>query len=476
MDFYSVLGVTRSSTTDEVKRAYKKLAVKYHPDKNLGNAEVEDKFKEVTEAYEVLSDPKKRDLYNRYGAEGIYKEPFFQQRQKMSPEDIFANLFGENFFNSSTGFGGAEQNVRGFFNDAFFGDGFSTGSAHSTPQASHHGTGCAPQGPSFNTKRYGQTPRRGKDVTFALQVELADLYAGRTKHLKITRNVLCSFCRGRGIIRDSPHAPCVGCKGSGAKVVIQQPRPGFIQHLQTMCTDCHGQGFFIREEDKCTQCRGSRIVAEERTLEVVIERGSEEGQVVIFEGLADQLTPDTVPGDVMVILKQKDDPASKWHRRGQDLVYEHTITLLEALTGFEFYLTHLDGRILHVRSESNTIIKPEGDIKVIEKEGMPYRNNPSVKGHLYIELSVEFPDALTSEQQRGLERVLPAKKPLPKLPDNVVVETITATSVDSIRAAAAASISGNNNSNKKKKGEKRKWYQRVADLFESHSNTDKDRK
>jgi len=469
MDYYSVLGVNRTATSDEVKRAYKKLAVKYHPDKNLGNGQAEEKFKEVSEAYEVLIDSKKRELYNCFGRDGLQKEPTFQQ-QRMSPEDIFASLFGENFFNG-TGYGG-EQNVRGFFNDAFFGDGFFTGgSCCSTPQATHCHTPM-----SSAQRRSGQGPRRGKDVTFALQVDLSDLYAGRTKHLKITRNVLCGFCSGRGLLRDQPQGSCHGCKGTGIKIVVQQPRPGFLQQLQTVCNECHGQGCLIREEDKCPNCRGAKIVPEEKTLEVVIERGAEEGQVVIFEGLSDQLTPDTIPGDVMVILKQRDDPLAKWHRRGQDLVYEHTITLVEALTGFEFYLTHLDGRIIHVQSEPDTIIKPDGDIKVIENEGMPYRNNPSLKGHLYIELSVEFPEKLTHEQQKGLERVLPFRKPLPKLADDIIVETLTATSVDSIRAAAASlNLNGNGVQNKKKKGEKRKWYHRVADLFESHSS-EKERK
>ncbi|KAL2609576.1 hypothetical protein R1flu_028149 [Riccia fluitans] len=362
--YYEILGVSKNASPEELKKAYKKAAMQNHPDKG-GDPE---KFKELAQAYEVLSDPEKRDIYDQYGEDAL-KEGMGGGGASHNPFDIFESFFGS----SSVGgpFGG-----------------------------SSHGRGSRRQ-------------RRGADVVHQLKVTLEGLYSGTSKKLSLSRNVICSKCKGKGS-KTGASSRCSGCQGSGKKVSIRQLGPNMIQQMQHVCPDCRGSGEIISEKDKCGQCKGQKVVHDKKLLEVHVEKGMQNGQKITFQGEADE-APDTITGDIVFVLQVKEH--QKFKRKGDDLFVEHTLTLTEALCGFQFPLTHLDGRQLLIKSNPGEIIKP-GQFKAIDDEGMPHYQKPFIKGRLYIHFDVDFPesDSLNPEQQKGLESVLPPR-PVSQLTD-----------------------------------------------------------
>ncbi|KAK9755823.1 hypothetical protein RND81_01G053500 [Saponaria officinalis] len=349
--YYEVLGVQKDASPDELKKAYRKAAIKNHPDKG-GDPE---KFKELAHAYEVLSDPEKREIYDQYGEDAL-KEGMGGGGGMHDPFDIFSSFFG------GSPFGGGGGSSR------------------------------------------GRRQRRGEDVIHPLKVSLEDLYSGTTKKLSLSRNVICSKCSGKGS-KSGASMTCGGCQGTGMKVSIRQLGPSMIQQMQHPCNECKGTGESISDKDRCPQCKGDKVVPEKKVLEVVVDKGMQNGQKVTFAGEADE-APDTVTGDIVFILQQKEHP--KFKRKGQDLFYEHTLSLTEALCGFRFVLTHLDGRQLLVKSNPGEVIKPD-QFKAIDDEGMPIYQRPFMKGKLYIHFTVEFPESLSHDQVTALEAVLPPK-------------------------------------------------------------------
>lgn len=356
--YYDILGIAKTASADEIKKAYRKAAIKEHPDKG-GDPE---KFKEIAQAYEILSDPEKREIYDQYGEDAI-KEGMGGGGGGHSPFDIFESLFG--------GGGG------GGFGGSFGGGGGRRSRA-----------------------------RRGEDVVHPLKVSLEDLYNGTSKKLSLSRNILCPKCKGKGS-KSGASSHCAGCQGSGMKVSIRQLGPNMIQQMQHVCPDCRGSGETISEKDKCGQCNGEKVVQEKKFLEVHVEKGMQHGQRITFQGEADE-APDTVTGDIVFVLQQKEH--LKFKRKGDDLFTDHALTLTEALCGFQFSITHLDGRQLLIKSSPGEIVKPK-QFKAINDEGMPAYQKPFMKGRLYIQFSVEFPESgsLSVEQCKLLETVLPPR-------------------------------------------------------------------
>jgi len=360
--FYDLLGVTRDVAEPELKKQYRKLAMQYHPDKNPGNPAAAEKFKEISHAYEILSDPQKREIYNQYGEEGLNDNGGGFH----SAEDIFSQFFGGGFFGGGGG-GGPRRGGR--------------------PQQ-----------------------RRGEDLQHPLKVTLEDLYRGKTTKLSLQKSVLCADCSGKGSKNPQAVKRCDGCKGQGIKVTLRQIAPGMVQQMQQTCPDCRGAGEVIREKDRCTRCVGQKTYQEKKVLDVYIDKGMRHGQRVVFSGEGDQ-TPDVIPGDIIVVLQQKEHTSFK--RDGDDLYMEQELTLYEALCGYELRITHLDGRVLRVASASGQVVTP-GDIKCVIGEGMPIHKRPYEKGRLIIRFTVQFPKVLTSESVKMLEKALP--KPKAKAP------------------------------------------------------------
>lgn len=348
--YYEILGVSKSASQDDLKKAYRKAAIKNHPDKG-GDPE---KFKELAQAYEVLSDPEKREIYDQYGEDAL-KEGMGGGGGGHDPFDIFQSFF------SGSPFGGG-------------------GSSR------------------------GRRQRRGEDVIHPLKVSLEDLYNGTSKKLSLSRNVLCSKCKGKGS-KSGASLKCPVCQGSGMKISIRQLGPSMIQQMQHPCNECKGTGETINDKDRCTHCKGEKVVQEKKVLEVIVEKGMQNGQRITFPGEADE-APDTVTGDIVFVLQQKEHP--KFKRKGDDIFYEHTLSLTEALCGFQFIITHLDGRQLLIKSHPGEVVKPD-QFKAINDEGMPMYQRPFMKGKLYIHFTVEFPDSLSPEQCKALETVLPPK-------------------------------------------------------------------
>ncbi|KAK8655231.1 hypothetical protein V6N13_107819 [Hibiscus sabdariffa] len=349
--YYEILGVSKNSSQDDLKKAYKKAAIKNHPDKG-GDPE---KFKELAQAYEVLSDPEKREIYDQFGEDAL-KEGMGGGAAAHDPFDIFSSFFG------SSPFGGGSSR--------------------------------------------GRRQRRGED-----EPSLEDLYLGTSKKLSLSRNVICSKCNGKGS-KSGASMQCPGCQGSGMKVSIRHLGPSMIQQMQHPCNECKGTGETINDKDRCPQCKGEKVVQEKKVLEVIVEKGMQNGQKITFPGEADE-APDTITGDIVFVLQQKDHP--KFKRKGEDLFVEHTLSLTEALCGFHFVVTHLDGRQLLIKSNPGEVVKPDS-FKAINDEGMPLYQKPFMKGKMYIHFTVEFSDSLNPDQIKALEAILPPK-PTSKLTD-----------------------------------------------------------
>jgi len=376
---YDTLGVTRDANESDIRKQYRKLAMQYHPDKNPNNPAAAEKFQEISHAYEVLSDNEKREVYNQYGEEGLK-----EGGGGFSAEDIFSQFFGGGFFGG--GGGGPRRGGR--------------------PQQ-----------------------RRGEDLQHPLKVTLEDLYKGKTTKLSLQKSVLCADCGGKGSKNPNAVKRCDGCRGQGIKVTLRQIAPGMVQQMQQTCPECRGTGEVIKDKDRCTKCSGTKTYSEKKVLDVYIDKGMRHGQRVVFAGEGDQ-APDIVPGDIIVVLQQKEHPLFK--RDGDDLYMEQELTLHEALCGYELRITHLDGRILRVKSTPGVVVTP-GDIKCINNEGMPIHKRPYEKGRLIIKFNVVFPKTLTPEAIKLIDKSLPKPKAKPAVNEEEVEDVTLSEFVQSER-------------------------------------------
>jgi len=366
-EFYDRLGVSPDATNEQIKKAYRKMALKLHPDRNPGDKTAEEKFKALGEAYDVLGDEKKRKLYDRYGKKGL-EEGGYQQR---SARDIFSAFFGPGMF-------GDDEEDSG--------------------------------------------PRRGDDSVNPLNVTLEDLYNGKTSHIAITRNILCPKCHGSGTKSGKSPNKCKACNGRGIRVITTQ-RGFFQQTQQTYCPECHGRGEIIDDKDKCSNCSGKQVVSDRKILELIVEPGMKDNQRITFAGESDQ-APDMEPGDVIFVIRTK--PHDRFKRSGNDLVMTHSISLVEALTGFEFSFQHLDKRNIVVKSAPEQVVKP-GDIMSIPDMGMPVYGRPYTWGRMLVKFDVIFP--LYSEVKPKLDEIrkclpAPAHSSQPPMTDSKT-ETVT---------------------------------------------------
>lgn len=358
--YYDVLGVKPNCAPDDLKKAYRKLALKYHPDKNPNEGE---KFKQISQAYEVLSNPDKRSLYDQGGEQAIKEGGLGGSSGFSSPMDIF---------------------------DMFFGGPF--------------GSGARRQG--------RRQDRRGKDVVHQLSISLEDLYKGATRKLALEKNVICDKCEGRGGKKGAVET-CPGCRGTGMQVQVQQLGPGMIQQIQSACVDCRGQGERINPKDRCKTCNGKKTVRDRKILEVHIDKGMQDGQRIQFSGEGDQ-EPGLEPGDIIIVLDEKEHDVYK--RSGNDLILRMNIDLVEALCGFQKVIKTLDDRDLVITVIPGEIIKP-GDVKCVIGEGMPHYKNPFEKGRLIVQFMVNFPNSLPAEKIPMLESCLPPRPEI-TIPEN----------------------------------------------------------
>jgi len=364
--FYDTLGVKPNANDNELKKAYRKLALKYHPDKNTepGSAE---KFKEISFAYEVLADPEKRKIYDQHGEQGI-KEGGGGAGMH-SPMDIFDMFFG----------GGGGGGMGGMFG----------------------GMGGGRRG-----------PKRTKNLMHQLSVSLEDMYNGTTRKLALQKNVICDACDGVGG-KEGAVVRCTNCRGSGMQVRIQQLGPGMMQQIQSMCGECQGQGERIDPKLRCKKCNGRKVNRERKILEVQVDKGMEDGQKITFGSEGDQ-EPGMEPGDIIIVLDEKEHPIFK--RSGIDLIMQQNVNITEALCGFKKTVPTLDDRTLVIQTVAGEVIKPN-DLKCVYGEGMPTYRNPFEKGKLIVKFAIDFPEALDPHVAQKLEALLPPKSE-PIIPDD----------------------------------------------------------
>lgn len=346
-DYYEILGVAKNASQDEIKKAYRKLAMKHHPDRNPGDKTAEAKFKEMKEAYEVLSDEKKRSIYDQVGPAG------FEQFASGG-----AGQAGQGF----SGFGGGLGDIFG----SIFGEAF-------------HGGGQASQG-----------PERGSDLLYKITLTLEEAVFGVKKQIKLTTLAACDECNGTGAKKGSSVETCSTCHGQG--VVFMQK--GFFS-LQQTCPDCHGRGKVIK--DPCSKCHGQGRIRAEKTLSVTIPPGVDNGDRIRLAGEGEAGPFGGQTGDLYVEVHIKEH--SIFARRGRDLYCELPISFTAAALGDEIEIPTLEGKVmLKIPAETQG-----GKIFRLSGRGVTQVNGRS-KGDLYCTVSVETPVHLSSDQKNMLKK------------------------------------------------------------------------
>ncbi|GCC11115.1 chaperone protein DnaJ [archaeon] len=357
-DYYEILGVNRDTSSDEIKKKYRKLALKYHPDKNK-SPEAEEKFKEISEAYAVLSDDEKRKLYDTYGHEGI--------DSRFSREDIFSGVnFGDVF---SEGFGD--------FFDFIFGGG--------------------------DLGRKGRRPRRGSDLRFDLEITLEKAFKGGKKLVSFSKLETCKVCGGTGAEKGLKKH-CKKCKGSGNISFTRQTLFGVVSQYAT-CPSCKGSGEIIT--NPCKSCNGSGRVQVGRELKIKIPAGIENMARPRIEGEGEPGEVGAPHGDLYVVVHIK--PHEFFRREGSDLLCDIDITFSQAALGAEIEVPALD-RIaklkIHTSTQTHTVFKVKG-------EGMSYMNS-SRRGNLYVRVIVKTPEKITLEMKAIFEKMAEQEKRISK--------------------------------------------------------------
>ena len=353
-DYYEVLGVSKGATDAEIKRAYRKVAKKYHPDMNPGDQEAEAKFKEATEAYEVLSDSTKRSQYDQFG------HVAFDQTAGGG-----AGGYG--------GFGGFDFNG-GDMGD-IFGDLF----------------GGMFGGGGSRARRNG--PTQGAHVRANVRITFEEAVFGCTKELDITLKEECDTCHGTGAKPGTSPETCSRCNGRGQVVYTQQTMFGAMQNVQT-CPDCNGTGKVIRQ--KCSDCGGTGYVSRRKKIEVTIPAGIDNGQSIRIRGKGEPGQNGGPRGDLLVSVTVSRHP--KFQRREYDLFSTEAITFAEAALGATIKIQTVDGPYEHT-------IKPgtQTDTKVrLRGKGVPSVRNKNVRGDHYVTLVVQVPESMNEKQKQAL--------------------------------------------------------------------------
>ena len=358
-DYYEVLGIGKNATDAEIKSAYRKLAKKYHPDLNPGNKEAEEKFKEVNEANDVLSDPQKRQRYDQFGFAGV------------DPNYAAANGGGAGGFGG--GFGGVD--LGDIFGD-IFGGGF--------------GGGFSGFGGGSST-RTANAPRKGHDIQASVILTFEEAAHGCSKKITINRQDTCPDCGGTGAAKGTSPETCPDCGGRGY-VVTQQRTPFGVMQSQQPCSHCGGRGTIIR--NPCKTCRGTGKTAARKSLEINIPAGIDDDQNIALRGQGDAGSNGGPAGDVIVHVTVKADPM--FERDGYDVTIHVPITFSQAVLGDDVEVPTVDGRIVqHIPegTQSGTKFRLRG-------QGIQYLNG---RGDQYVIVDVEIPKKVTRAQREALK-------------------------------------------------------------------------
>ena len=354
-DYYEVLGVDKSASADEIKKAYRKLAIKYHPDKNPGNKEAEEKFKEAAEAYSVLSDADKKAKYDQFGHAGV-------------------DGAGPDF---SGGFG----NLNDILNDLFggaFGGGFGGGFG---------GFG------GFGSGQRRERVYRGRDIRVRVKLTLEEIARGVEKEISIEKNVPCPDCGGRGARNSSDIKTCPACNGTGQ---VQRVVNSFLGQTVTYstCQQCGGEGKVI--SNPCHTCNGTGLVRQRETIKVKIPAGVEAGMQMTVQGEGHAAKNNGINGDLLVVIEEQEHP--DFRREGSNLLYTKVISVVDAMLGCEVEIPCLDGK-QKIKVEPGT---QSGTVTRLRGKGLPSVNSYGT-GDLYVKIAVWIPKKLTKEEKALFE-------------------------------------------------------------------------
>jgi molecular chaperone DnaJ len=354
-DFYEILGLTKNASDDDIKKAYRKLAIKYHPDKNPDDKAAEEKFKEAAEAYEILSNPEKRQRYNQYGHAGVggASSGGGHYGGGMNMDDIFSQ-----------------------FGDIFGGGGFGGGRSNGG----------------------GRRVMRGSNLRVKVKLNLQEIAKGVEKKLKVNKFVNCNTCKGSGA-KNGTFDTCKLCNGSGVQVRTQQTFLGAMQ-TQTTCSGCNGEGKTVK--DKCNTCHGDGIVRAEEVISINIPAGVAEGMQLSVGGKGNAAPRGGINGDLLVLIEEEEHLELK--RDGSNLFYDSYVNFADAALGTSIEIPTVDAKV-KVKLEPGT---QSGKVLRLKGKGLPDVNSYGT-GDLLVNINVWTPQSLTTEEKKALETLRASK-------------------------------------------------------------------
>lgn len=365
-DYYEVLGVARNANEDEIKKAYRKAAIQFHPDKNPGDKESEDKFKEAAEAYDILSNTDKRARYDQYGHAGMG-----------------AGFGGGQQGGGSGGFGGfSMDDIFSQFGDIFGGH-FSGGGGFSGGSYGDAGRG-------------GRRVRKGSDLRIKVRLTLSEVVNGTTKKLKINKLITCDKCSGTGAKDNNSYTTCTTCNGSG---YVSQVVNTFFGRRQTtaQCSTCGGEGKII--SNPCDKCHGQGTVKGEEVVEIRIPAGVAEGMQLAVSGKGNAAKNGGVNGDLLVLIEE--EPNAELTRDGNDLIYNLNISIPQAVMGANIEIPTVDSRV-KIKVDAGT---QTGKVLRLKGKGIPDINGYG-RGDLLAIVNVFIPHKITADEKKIMDGLL----------------------------------------------------------------------
>lgn len=358
-DYYEVLGVAKNATDEELKKAYRKKAIQYHPDKNPGDKAAEEKFKEAAEAYEVLSNPEKRQRYDQFGHAGVGGA-------------------------AGGGFGGGGFSMDDIF--AHFGDIF----------GGHFGGGFSDFGGfgSFGGgNRGGQRVNRGSNLRVKVKLNLQEIAKGCEKKIKVKKLVACPDCKGSGAAGGSSYSTCSTCKGSGTVTRITNTILGRMQ-TSAVCPDCQGEGKIIT--NKCTACHGEGVISQEEVITITIPAGVAEGMQLTVSGKGNAARHGGISGDLLVLIEEEQN--AELIRDENDLIYNLLLSFPTAALGGTVEIPTVDSKV-KVKIDPGT---QPGKVLRLRGKGLPSVNRYGT-GDLLVNISVYVPESLSRDEKKAIE-------------------------------------------------------------------------
>ncbi|MDR1525875.1 MAG: molecular chaperone DnaJ [Tannerella sp.] len=358
-DYYEVLGVNKSATADEIKSAYRKKAIQYHPDKNPDDKDAEEKFKEAAEAYDVLSSPEKRQRYDRFGHAGVGNSAAGGgfSGGGMSMDDIFEQ-FGDLIGGHFGGFG----SFGGFGN---------------------------------RSRSGGRTTQRGSDLRVKVKLNLKEIAHGVEKKIKVNKYVACTACHGSGAVDDKSVTTCQTCRGSGYVTHVSNTILGQMQ-TQSVCPACGGQGKTII--NKCHECNGEGVVRDDEVISINIPAGVMEGMQLSVRGKGNAARRGGMNGDLLVLIEEEQD--KELIRDENDLIYNLLLTVPQAMLGDTIEVPTVEGRA-KVRIDAGT---QPGKVLRLRGKGLPSVNGYG-SGDLLVNVSVYIPEVLSSDEKAKIRQL-----------------------------------------------------------------------